>query len=235
MIRMTTAPLRNAPAAALWDMDGTIIDSEPLWIAAETSMLARYGIPFPEEIETKLVGIGLTAAARYFQKLGVPLSVDAIIDEWAEGVIEGLTHSTPAWMPGARELLEAFRGAGIPNALVTMSVRPIAEAVLALLPEGTFDAIITGDAVDHEKPHPDPYLRGAAELGVDIEHCIAFEDSAPGARSAAEAGAVVVGIPNIVSLSGSAAHTLLPTLAGVDVATAAEIWLQYRDVPKETI
>lgn len=233
MIQMTTAPLSNRPAAALWDMDGTIIDSDPLWMVAEEAMLGRYGIEYPPDLSEKLVGSGLTAAARLFQELGVPLSVDAIIDEWATGVVHGLAHTTPEWMPGALELLAEFREAGIPNALVTMSVRSIADAVIALLPEGTFDAIVTGDSADHEKPHPDPYLRGAAELGVDPEHCVAFEDSTPGARSAADAGAVVIGVQNVISLQGSAAHTILPTLAGVDVDVAASIWLQHRDVTEE--
>lgn len=229
MIRMTTAPSSTRPAAALWDMDGTIIDSEPLWLAAETGMLNRYGIEFPPGLETKLIGSGLTTAAQYFQELGVPLTVDEIVDEWATSVVEGLARSTPRWMPGALELLASFREAGIPNALVTMSVRPIADAVIALLPEGTFDAIITGDAVDHEKPHPDPYLRGAAELGVLPEHCIAFEDSATGAKSAVASGAFVIGVPNIVPLNDSAAHRVLPTLAGVDIDVAARLWLQHRN------
>ena len=209
-------------------MDGTIIDSEPLWIGTELAMLERFGLSFPAGTETQLVGSGLTAAASYFQELGVPLEVDEIVDTWAKDVIAGLRSSAPAWRPGAIELLAGFREQGIPNALVTMSVRGIADAVIELLPEGTFEATVTGDEVQHEKPHPDPYLRGAAALGVAATDCVAFEDSAPGSASAAAAGAVVIGVPNIVSLEGSRAHTVLPTLAGVDVAAASQIWLQHR-------
>lgn len=228
MIQMNTAPLSHRPAAALWDMDGTILNSEPLWIGTEVRMLERYGLQFPPGDEHKLIGSGLTAAAEYFRELGVPLSVDEIIGEWSVGVIAGLREQGPEWLPGARELLAEYRAAGIPNVLVTMSVRSIADAVIELLPEGTFAATITGDEVAHEKPHPDPYLRGAAAVGVAAADCIAFEDSRPGSASAAAAGAVVIGVPNLIGLEGSAAHVVLPSLAGHDAEAIAEIWREHR-------
>lgn len=216
------------PAAALWDLDGTIIDSEPIWLRAEQAMLERYGLTYPPDSEYMLVGLGLTAAARVFQDLGVPLTTAEIIDEWADGVVAGLAEGGHAWMPGARELLAAFRERGIPNALVTMSVRRIADAVVALLPEGTFATVIAGDEVEHEKPHPDPYLRAAAALGVDAADCVAFEDSHPGTAAAASAGAFVLGVPNLVRLEGSSAHRLLPSLGGVDVDAITELWRRGR-------
>lgn len=234
MIRMITASTLARPAAALWDMDGTIIDSEPLWLDAEVRMLERYGISVPDDIHDRLVGQGLTTAARVFQSLGVPLESDEIIAEWAHGVVTGLAGSAPAWIPGALELLTSLRERGIPNALVTMSVRPIADAVVALLPDGTFDALVTGDDVEFEKPHPDPYLRGALALGVDPHDCIAFEDSPPGTAAAAASGAFVIGVPNLVSLAGSDAHLILPTLSGMDADGASALWRQHRSPNKET-
>lgn len=225
IIGMTTALI---PAAALWDMDGTIIDSEPLWIRAEIAMLARFGLRFPEGLETQLVGLGLTAAATHFQEMGVPLSVDEIIGEWTEALIVGLASEQPRWMPGARELLAEFRELGVPNVLVTMSVRRIADAVVALLPEGTFDAIIAGDEVEHEKPHPDPYLRGAAAVGVAAHDCIAFEDSRPGATAATAAGCVVIATPGLVPLDDAAAHEVRASLTGLTVAAVAQLWAQHR-------
>lgn len=225
IIGMTTALI---PAAALWDMDGTIIDSEPLWIRAEIAMLARFGLRFPEGLETQLVGLGLTAAATHFQEMGVPLSVDEIIGEWTEALIVGLASEQPRWMPGARELLAEFRELGVSNVLVTMSVRRIADAVVALLPEGTFDAIIAGDEVEHEKPHPDPYLRGAAAVGVAAHDCIAFEDSRPGATAATAAGCVVIATPGLVPLDDAAAHEVRASLTGLTVAAVAQLWAQHR-------
>lgn len=233
MFRMTTVPRDDRPAAALWDMDGTIINSEPLWMRAELAMLERYGLSFPEGGETKLIGSGLTAAAEYFRELGVPLPAEVIIEEWADGVIAGLKAEEPAWMPGARETLAEFRELGIPNVLVTMSVRRIADVVIEMLPEGTFADSITGDDVAHEKPHPDPYLRGAQAAEVGIRDCVAFEDSFTGTSSAAAAGAVVIGVPNLIGLDGSQAHVVLPTLAGVGVEDIATIWRENRATTEE--
>lgn len=227
MKQMTTVTDPALPAAALWDMDGTIIDSEPLWIRAEFAMLDRYGLAFPDGLETQLVGIGLTAAATLFQDLGVPLTVDEIITEWSDALIVGLANERPRWMPGSLELLAEFRGLAVPNVLVTMSVRRIADAVVALLPEGTFAAIIAGDEVEHEKPHPDPYLRGAAAVGVSASDCIAFEDSRPGAAAALASGAVVIATPGLVPLAPDAAHEVLGSLAGVDAALAIALWAKH--------
>ena len=233
MVQMTTVSPKPYPAAALWDMDGTIIDSEPLWLGAEVVMLERYGIPVPANIHERLIGQGLTTAARVFQEFGVPLSVEEIIDEWAEGVVAGLVESAPVWIPGALELLASFRELGVPNVLVTMSVRRIADAVLALLPAETFVASITGDDVEFEKPHPDPYVRGAALVNAHPAECIAFEDSIPGTASAVAAGAFVIGIPNIVSLGGSDAHRVLPTLVGMDATGMGVLWEQHQSLIKE--
>ncbi|MBK0421410.1 HAD family phosphatase [Leucobacter sp. CSA2] len=209
-------------------MDGTLIDSEPLWLAAEERMLARYGIELTPELSDRLVGSGLRAAAAHFQELGVALSVDEIIAEWRDSVILGLRDSGPDWRPGAVELLVSLRDAGIPTALVTMATRAIADEVVGLLPEGLFQGIIGGDEVAHEKPHPDPYQRGAALIGVDPARCVALEDSPTGLASARAAGAVAIGIPCLVDLGDSAAHLILPTLAGVDADTISERFARIR-------
>ncbi|WP_237465434.1 HAD family hydrolase [Leucobacter luti] len=220
---MTTNLAQRIPAAVLWDMDGTLIDSEPLWLATELEMLRRYDIELTDEVRDGLVGSGLRSAARVFQGLGVPLSVDEIIAEWTAGVIAGLRSTTPAWRPGALELLGSLRDAGIPSCLVTMAVREIADAVLALLPEGLeFAGVLGGDEVQREKPDPEPYLRGAELIGVPITECLALEDSVNGLRSAAASGAVAIGVPNLLSLDGVPSHELWPTLAGVDAARLSE-------------
>src|SRR5699024_2783195 len=102
--------------------------------------------------------------------------------------------------PGALELLADLRAAGIPCALVTMSYRRLAEAVVSACEPGTFAALITGDEVSHGKPHPEPYVAGADALGVAPEECVALEDSLPGLQSALAAGTLAVGIPHIVPL-----------------------------------
>lgn len=219
---MSQTLIDDAPAAVLWDMDGTLIDSEPLWLDVEVAMLSRFDIELTDEVRDQLIGSGLRAAAELFQGLGVDMSVDAILDEWTRGVISGLQKLGPAWRPGALELLADLRAQGIPSALVTMSVRPIADAVLALLPAGTFVAVVAGDEVTHEKPHPEPYLLGAAALGVPIEACVALEDSTPGVTSGRASGAVTIGIPNLIRIDDAPAHEIWPTLSGHTAHTIAE-------------
>lgn len=215
--------------AVLWDMDGTVIDSEPLWLHAEQTMLARYGLEMDAATQTAMIGSGLTAAAQLFQRIGVPLSVEQIISEWASSVVTGLTESDLRWRPGAVELLQSLQDAGIPCALVTMATRRFADAVISRLPQGVFQAVIAGDEVAHEKPHPEPYLRGAAALGVPIPSCLAIEDSPNGLRSANASGAVTVGVPNLVPLTDAPHDVLLPTLHGVSVANLQKIYVHTRE------
>lgn len=204
-------------AAVLWDLDGTLIDSEPLWIEAELAMLDRFGIEMSDATHDRLIGAGLWDAAEHFRELGVRMSADAIVHEWVEHVSDGLSRGEPSWRPGARELLGSLQDAGVPCALVTMSVRLLAEQIAAILPPGSFQAIVAGDElVDRPKPFPDAYLRGAAALDVDIAASLALEDSPTGLTSAHAAGAVAIGIPNLLPLDTAPAHELWATLAGVD-------------------
>jgi len=215
-------------AAVLWDMDGTLIDSEPLWIEVELAMLRRYGLEMSAETHERMIGSGLWEAAEHFRELGVPLSADEIVAEWVESVERGIAETEPQWRPGARELLASLQQAGVPCALVTMSTRSLADAVVAMLPAGTFRAIIAGDEVEHEKPHPDPYLRGAAALGVPIESCLAFEDSPTGLTSAYASGAIAVGVPNMVLLDAAPSHALFSTLVGLDARDVSEHFARLR-------
>lgn len=207
---MPTPPL---PAAVLWDMDGTLIDTEPDWMAAETALLARFGRSWTAEQGLTLVGSGLEDSARVLQEHGARLEVPVIVDTLTDLVLERLRQRMP-WRPGALELLAAVRDAGVPTALVTMSVRRMAEAVAAAVPFPAFDLIVSGSDVTHPKPHPEAYLRAAAGLGVPIADAVAIEDSAPGLASAVAAGATVIGVANVVALPGGSRWTLWPTLAG---------------------
>ncbi len=99
----------------------------------------------------------------------------------------------------------------------------MAEAVAAAIPFRAFDVIVSGSDVAHQKPHPDPYLRAAAQLGVDITATVAIEDSPPGLASAVASGAAAIGVPHIVALPDGAAWTLWPTLADRTLADLTEV------------
>jgi len=196
--RPTTSPLGDRagslPAAVLWDMDGTLIDSEPLWFAAEMELTARFDVPWTTQDATELVGAAMTYSAGVFQARGVALSVPEIVDALTASVAAGVRREVP-WQPGAREALELVRSAGIPLALVTSSYRTLAEPFATAA--GVFDVVVAGDDVERPKPDPEPYLTAARLLGVPVEACVAVEDSRSGVASALASGARTLAVDGV--------------------------------------
>jgi HAD superfamily hydrolase (TIGR01509 family) len=196
-------------------MDGTLVDTEPYWMAAETPLVERFGGTWTHDDGLGMVGLGLEDAARILQGAGVRMEVDEIVAHLTEEVMRQLREEGVPFRPGARELLRDLRDAGIPTALVTMSMSRMAR-------------VITGDDVARPKPHPDPYLQACEALGVDPADTVAFEDSITGTRSAIAAGTATVGIPHMVPLDEVGAHVLWPTLEGRTVADVADLLAQVR-------
>jgi HAD superfamily hydrolase (TIGR01509 family) len=193
---VTTTPL----AAVLWDMDGTLVDTEPYWIAAEYDIVELHGGTWSEEHALSLVGADLLDSGAYIRDNGpVPLPPHEIVEMLLDRVVASVRAEMP-WRPGARELLEECRLSPLPAALVTMSWRRFADPVVAALPSGSFDAVVVGDDVERGKPHPDPYLLAAKRLGVDPRMCLAIEDSPTGVASALAAGCTVLAVPNHVEV-----------------------------------
>lgn len=186
------------PAAVLWDMDGTLVDTEPYWIDAEFELAARHGGSWSREHALTLVGQDLLDSGRYIREhMGIDVEPALIVEELLDEVVARVEAAVP-WRPGARELLADLASREITCALVTMSYRRFVAPVLAALPAGTFDVVVTGDGVSHGKPHPEPYLKAARELRVEAAACLAIEDSNTGARSAEAAGCLVLVVPNHV-------------------------------------
>ncbi len=204
------------PAAVLWDMDGTLVDTEPYWLEEQAILVHSFGGTWTHEDGLTLVGSGLWHAAGVLQGRGVDLSPDEIVTLLTDRVMERVKVSLP-WRPGAKELLQSLREADIPTALVTMSVRRMAEYIISFVPFDGFDHIVAGDDVTHSKPHPEPYLRAAELLGVDAENCVAIEDSTTGLAAAVASGAVAIGVPLHSPLSHGLGYTIWPTLDGTSV------------------
>ncbi len=211
------------PAAVLWDMDGTLVDTEPYWMAAETPLVESFGGTWSHEQALSLVGLGLEDSARIFQAAGVRLSVPEIIDRLTDDVMASLATEGVPFRPGARELLAELREKGVKTALVTMSIRRMADAVVELIGFEAFDVVVAGNDATRPKPYPDPYLQACASLGVDVRDTVAIEDSPNGLRSAVASGASVIGVPHMVSLEGAGAHVLWSTLEGRTAADVAEV------------
>jgi HAD superfamily hydrolase (TIGR01509 family) len=208
----------DLPAAVLWDMDGTLVDTEPYWIRSEHEIVEEAGGTWSDEYAHQLVGNDLMVSAEFIRD-NSPVELDPreIIDELLVRVIAQVREHVP-WRPGALELLAALREAGVPSALVTMSWRSLADAVVGSLPDGAFAALVTGDEVEHGKPHPEPYLAAARALGVAVGDCVAIEDSPTGVRSAVAAGVPTLAVPHVVPVPLMAGAVQVPSLQGIGPA-----------------
>lgn len=206
-------------AAVLWDMDGTLVDTEPYWIESEFDLVKAHGGTWSTEHALNLVGNDLLTSGRYIREHGeIDLDPADIVEELLDRVVARVDERVP-WQPGAVELLVDLRDHGVRCALVTMSYRRFVAPILAGLPEGTFEVVVTGDTVTRGKPHPEPYQKAAAALGVDPTHTLAIEDSNTGARSAEAAGCTVLVVPNHVPVLPGERRLFADTLDGLTHST----------------
>lgn len=204
------------PEAVLWDMDGTIIDTEPQWLAAEITLAESYGGTWNERLGEELIGMALPESILIFRQLaGIDAPADRLITELIDEMVRLVRSGEAGWRPGAQELLATLNRQGIPSALVTMSYQELADVVIEMLPAGTFQEVVTGDQVTNGKPHPEPYLLAAHRLGAEVTRTVALEDSIPGVTSAAASGAWTIGVPAHQDIPRSAEYAVIPTLAGV--------------------
>lgn len=224
MDSVMTDASRTHPAAVLWDLDGTLVDSEPLWFAAEAAFLESHGGTWSDALAHELIGSALPASARRMiaalaaEGIVVEQSPDQVVEQMVDAVAARLAAGEVVWRPGAPALLADLRAARVPCALVSMSYRRLLEVVVEQLPAGSFAAIVAGDEVTHGKPHPEPYLTAARRLGVPIGECIVIEDSPTGAAAGVASGAMVVAVRNLVPVDPGGRSVVLDTLEGVGAA-----------------
>ncbi len=210
-----TGETGNLPNAVLWDMDGTLVDTEPYWMEREFALAEKYGGTWSHEHGLAVVGGDLIESATYMRKhMGIDRSPLQIVEELLDGVVEMVGQEVP-WRPGALELLLALRADRVPCALVTMSWRRFVEPVVRALPEGSFDGLVCGDEVTHGKPHPEAYLRAAEMVGFAPEETLAIEDSRTGTTSAEAAGCRVLVVPSHVAVPAGKGRVLRETLVGL--------------------
>jgi HAD superfamily hydrolase (TIGR01509 family) len=202
----------------LFDMDGTLVDSEKVWDVGLTELAQRYGGALSADARTRMVGTSMAESMSILHgDIGQPWRDPVASVAWLEERVKELFGAGLVWRPGAAGLLAELRTAGVPMALVTTTRRHLVEVALRTIGRDNFAAVVAGDEVDETKPHPLPYLTAAALLGVDVRRCVAIEDSPNGAASAVAAGAAVLAVPNEVDLSTLAGVTLVDSLAEVDV------------------
>ena len=218
--------------AILLDFDGTIVDTEPIWMQTEVEMVAeRGGTWTPEDALASAGGTQELAVERMMERVPeVVGTVEEWVDEMVTRVVARVVETQPAFRPGIAELVAEARAAGVPLAVVTSSPTQMTDAVLPRFEEGTFGAVITCELPQHLKPHPAPYLMAAEKLGVDIHRCVVIEDSNTGATAGEAAGAVVVGCPtDSAVLNESRGRVLVESMAGRDLAWLDQLVAEQAD------
>ncbi|MCH8559355.1 HAD family hydrolase [Nesterenkonia sp. DZ6] len=213
--------------AVFWDMDGTLVDTEPYWIWEQRALVEAHGGTWSQEQAHGLVGQALSYSALMLREAGVDMTVREIIDHLITRVAERAVAEMP-WRPGARELLAELSAAGVRCALVTMSEKPLAEAIVAALPAGQLEFIVSGDMVSRGKPDPEAYQQAFTRMSGDhgqrsgeplqMSRCIAIEDSVPGVTAASDSGLVTIAVPHYTPIPADARWQTLDGLAGVSAA-----------------
>lgn len=210
-------PLR----AVTFDMDGLLVDSEPLWFEAERVVMERLHGAWAHGDQDALVGGSMATTVAYLLSKGTRPAEPAAVARWLlAAMVSQLTTSPVPVLPGAVELVEEVRAAGLPYALVTSSEPEVVDAVLAGL-EVVFPVIVCAADVSRAKPDPEGYLLAAAKLGAEPGQCIALEDSLNGVRAAEAAGDRTVAVPSVVPVPEQPGRVVLDSLAGVTLAELA--------------
>lgn len=212
----------DLPLAVFWDMDGTLIDSEPYWHDGEIEIARANGGQWSEELGWQCTGTSVPNVAQKMIEHGTKLSVQEIHDQLIAYVARREQERMP-WIPGAREALELVAEAGIPSVLVTSSPRHVARGLVQQAPLHAFGAYVCGDDVRANKPDPDPYRQAARTLGIDpddaqvMARCVAFEDSGVGLQSATAAGTTVMALTGYIrTADGEPAGPYFDSIATYD-------------------
>jgi HAD superfamily hydrolase (TIGR01509 family) len=214
--------------ALIFDLDGLLVDSEPLAEVAMIEFLQRYGQVRRAEVMGKLLGRRLPEAiAIVADAYELPEPVENLVREYDEMRLEALRGRVQP-MPGARQIIEFGKQAGLKMALATSGLRSHADVSLGETGlAGNFDAEATGDDVTRGKPEPDLFLLAAERIGVEPARCVVFEDAPPGVAAATAAGMRSICIPNATSQILD--FPVAPTVVFPDL-TAAIPWLQSQGV-----
>jgi HAD superfamily hydrolase (TIGR01509 family) len=199
--------------AVLWDMDGTLVDSEKVWADVQLELLGSLGAIWTVEDCVSLIGSDLRDAVKVWMSRlpSGAITAEELAERMFRAVVDALKQEVE-FRPGALELLQALRKEEVPCALVSASYRVMIDAVLSHLPPDLFDVIVAGDEVTNGKPHPEPYLTAADRLSVDPRQCVVVEDSNTGVQAGTAAGAYVVAVPQWVTIADAPRRLVVDSL-----------------------
>jgi HAD superfamily hydrolase (TIGR01509 family) len=215
--------------AVLWDMDGTLVDSEKVWDVSLAALYDKLGGELTPAVRASMVGsVAETTMRIVYTDLGLDLDPVAMAESsrWLNDYTAELFEAGLPWCAGAKEMLDSLAGEGTPMALVTNTQRALTNRALKSIGQHYFSATVCGDEVANGKPAPDPYLRAAELLGMAPEDCLAVEDSVTGSAAAQHAGCPVLVVPNDVEVPGGPRRRHVTSLAGLGAADLRAIHSQ---------
>ena len=216
------------PAAVFWDYDGTLVDTQPIWLQVEKDIAASYGREWTDELACSAVGIsGIRAAQMLLDLVQDPDMTAEDMEHLRSSMVAERVAAEPlSFRPGADTLLDTCAENGIPCVLVSASPRFVLDAGVGRMPSRWFAATISGDEITRPKPDPQGYLLAASTLGVDPASCLVIEDSAPGCEAGRRSGAAVLAVPNMTQLEPCPGQVIRPSLEGLSVEDLGEICAQ---------
>jgi HAD superfamily hydrolase (TIGR01509 family) len=216
--------------AVLFDMDGTLVETEQMWGQAMFELAARLGGRMSDDARARTVGTSMRVSMGVlYDDLGLTRSEEQLRADarWVENRTGDLLGAGIEWRPGAAELIRDVRTAGLQAALVTTTPRRLADIVLRVIADDLggdpFDITICGDEVPARKPDPAPYRQAMQALAVDAGECVVIEDSATGIAAGLAAGIAVLGVPAMQSVDAAPGLTLRESLVGVGVVDLADL------------
>jgi len=215
-------------SAILFDMDGTIIDSEPLWLQAEIQVMAELGCHWDEQDQINCLGGPMERTEKYMQDRSGNVKPYGYFGQRLNEVMKLKFVKDLELIPNALELITKSKEAGLKTALVTASGRELMNSALTRFPESSFDIAISRDDVANSKPHPEPYLMAAEKLKVKITECLVLEDSMTGVRAGLDSGAQVVAISHIIPIANEKNLRVISNLSEITFKQLVE-WYPFLD------
>jgi HAD superfamily hydrolase (TIGR01509 family) len=204
-------------SAILFDMDGTLIDSEPLWLEAEIEIMEELGCDWDQQDQINCLGGPIDKTENYMQDRSNNIKPFGYFTKKLDDVMEQKLSTKLDLIPNALEIIDECKRSELKIALVTASSGRLMRAVLKRFPVGIFDTVVSYDDVERSKPDPEPYLLAAKTLGVDITNCVVLEDSLTGVQSGLSAGAQVIGIPHLVKMPSNPNLRVVESLSEINM------------------
>lgn len=208
-------------------MDGTLVDTEPMWLASETDLMSQFAYTWTEEDQANCLGGPLDRVGRYMFDLVGGVQSPEYFTNSLISLMEQRLRSGAELMDGAQELMSLCEGLNLPMALVSASPRVLVDAVLENLAGHSFGISISSDDVSRVKPDPEGYLAAATFLDVAIGECLILEDSWTGVAAASASGGIVVAIPHLVSIPESERVRVVSSVRDLSRAKLQDLYTEF--------